>query len=130
MLVFIRIDQPAITRKTDKDLPRYNDAEESYIFVLSGAEDLVQVLDDKLYPVSDDKSTHGYVIYFYLPRVEGLFARIERWVKKDNGETFWRMASKDNIITTIFGKTGNSRIVDPADSRHIFNLIWRAWKHA
>ena len=34
---------PAITRKTDKGLPRYNDAEESDVFILSGAEDLVPV---------------------------------------------------------------------------------------
>ena len=35
---------PAITRKTDKGLPRYLDAEESDVFVLSGAEDLVPEL--------------------------------------------------------------------------------------
>ena len=32
---------PAITRKTDKGLPQYLDAEESDVFILSGAEDLV-----------------------------------------------------------------------------------------
>src|SRR5712675_1817271 len=36
---------PSITRKTDKGLPRYFDAEESDVFILSGAEDLVPVLD-------------------------------------------------------------------------------------
>src|SRR5918996_146344 len=35
---------PAITRKTDKGLPRYLDAEESDVYLLSGAEDLVPVL--------------------------------------------------------------------------------------
>ena len=35
---------PSITRKTDKGLPRYEDAEESDVFILSGAEDLVPVL--------------------------------------------------------------------------------------
>jgi hypothetical protein len=35
---------PTITRKTDKGLPRYRDAEESDVFILSGAEDLVPVL--------------------------------------------------------------------------------------
>ncbi len=34
---------PSITRKTDKGLPRYLDAEESDVFILSGAEDLVPV---------------------------------------------------------------------------------------
>ncbi len=35
---------PSITRKTDKGLPQYRDAEESDEFILSGAEDLVPVL--------------------------------------------------------------------------------------
>lgn len=35
---------PSITRKTDKVLPRYDDANESDVFILSGAEDLVPVL--------------------------------------------------------------------------------------
>ena len=35
---------PSITRKTDKGLPKYQDADESDVFILSGAEDLVPVL--------------------------------------------------------------------------------------
>ena len=35
---------PAITRKTDKGLPQYDDATESDIFILSGAEDLMPAL--------------------------------------------------------------------------------------
>src|SRR5436305_1389282 len=35
---------PAISRKTDKGLPQYLDAEESDVYILSGAEDLVPVL--------------------------------------------------------------------------------------
>src|SRR5213595_1031313 len=31
------VSQPSITRKTDKGLPRYYDAEESDVFILSGA---------------------------------------------------------------------------------------------
>src|SRR5882672_10687841 len=34
---------PQITRKTDKGLPQYHDAQESDVFILSGAEDLVPV---------------------------------------------------------------------------------------
>ena len=36
---------PAITRKTDKGLPLYCDGDESDVFILAGAEDLVPVLD-------------------------------------------------------------------------------------
>src|SRR5688572_25022675 len=85
---------PSITRKTDKGLPQYRDAEESDVFILSGAEDLVPVLDkagagwrrngDTGEPreVSDAK----YRIRRYRPRVEGLFARIERWTNVETGE--------------------------------------------
>src|SRR3954466_1142349 len=34
---------PSITRKTDKGLPKYEDADDSDVFILSGAEDLVPV---------------------------------------------------------------------------------------
>jgi len=36
---------PSITRKTDKGLPQYFDAQDSDVFIFSGAEDLVPVLD-------------------------------------------------------------------------------------
>jgi len=35
---------PSLSRKTDKGLPQYADAEESDTFILSGAEDLVPLL--------------------------------------------------------------------------------------
>src|SRR5499433_2550826 len=34
---------PSITRKTDKGLPKYQDIDESDVFIISGAEDLVPV---------------------------------------------------------------------------------------
>ena len=37
---------PALSRKTDKGLPRYQDGAGSDVFLLSGAEDLVPVLGD------------------------------------------------------------------------------------
>jgi Salmonella virulence plasmid 65kDa B protein len=36
---------PAITRKTDKGLPTYQDPQESDVYVLSGSEDLVPILE-------------------------------------------------------------------------------------
>src|SRR5437899_5639985 len=35
---------PAVSRKTDKGLPEYRDAEESDVYLLSGSEDLVPLL--------------------------------------------------------------------------------------
>jgi RHS repeat-associated protein len=110
---------PSITRKTSKGLPQYFDAQESDVFVLSGAEDLVPV--QKL-PVR----TVGGVIYQvdrYRPRIEGLFARIERWTNTgDATDVFWRSISKGNI-TTWYGKTSDSRIVDPSDLSFIFSWM-------
>jgi RHS repeat-associated protein len=111
---------PTVTRKTDKGLPRYWDAEESDVFILSGAEDLVPILktDGTIAEIPRD----GYLIRQYRPRIEGLFARIERWTKIDSGQTHWRSLSKDNI-TTLYGKTENSRIADPKYPTHVFSWL-------
>src|SRR6266536_3995286 len=63
---------PSITRKTDKGLPRYADAEESDVFILSGAEDLVPVLDGNGQRVARQRTVHGvaYEIRTYRPRIE------------------------------------------------------------
>ncbi|MGH8586199.1 MAG: SpvB/TcaC N-terminal domain-containing protein [Gammaproteobacteria bacterium] len=120
---------PAITRKTDKGLPRYWDVEESDIFLLSGAEDLVPVLIDKsgkwerepIPPRTVGSKT--YTIQRYRPRIEGLFARIERWTNQsDPVDTFWRSISKDNI-TTWYGRREESRIADPLDQTRIFSWL-------
>src|SRR5438093_879131 len=71
---------PSITRKTDKGLPRYLDGDESDVFILSGAEDLVPILDGTGNRIALPRTVHGvaYSIRLYRPRIEGLFARIER----------------------------------------------------
>src|SRR5262249_44845936 len=64
-----------------------------------------------------------YNVRRYRPRIEGLFARIERWTNQSNSEeTFWRSISKDNI-TTWYGKDENSRIADPSDKSRIFSWL-------
>ena len=40
------VSLPSITRKTDKGIPQYRDVEESDVFILSGAEDLMRVLEE------------------------------------------------------------------------------------
>ncbi len=70
-----------ITRKTDKKLPHYNDADESDVFVLSGSEDLVPELNEDGSRFVDTTTAPDSVIHRYRPRVEGLFARIERWMR-------------------------------------------------
>ena len=108
---------PTITRKTDKGLPQYWDAEESDTFVLSGAEDLVPVLQPE-----DNNTAPGYAIHHYRPRIEGLFSRIERWTNATTGEIHWRSISRENI-TTIYGLTAESRISDPGDPKRVFSWL-------
>lgn len=118
---------PSITRKTDKGIPLYLDEEESDTFILSGSEDLIPViikvggqwqLDTSLRTVNDVE----YHIKRYRPRIEGLFARIERWKNRATGDTHWRSISKDNV-TTIYGKTAESRIADPENPSHVFSWL-------
>jgi hypothetical protein len=105
---------PSVTRKTDKGLPKYQDAEESDIFILSGAEDLVPVLRPDGSWFEDATTAPGYKIHRYRPRIEGVFARIERWTNVATGEIHWRSITRDNV-TSLYGKDNNSRTFDPAD---------------
>src|SRR5271157_1470564 len=124
---------PAITRKTDKGLPLYQDAVDSDIFILSGAEDLVPVYkkgedgnwirDIKGNCVFDEEERDGHVVRRYRPRVEGLFARIERWTRKSDGIAHWRSISKENILT-IYGRDEKSQILDPEDAKKQRIFCW------
>jgi hypothetical protein len=110
---------PAITRKTDKGLPRYGDATD--IFVLAGVEDLVPVLTAGGAIDDDSTSVADHVIRRFRPRIEGQFARIERWTRND-GDVHWRVISPDNV-RTIYGRIDAHRIVDPADRSRVFSWL-------
>jgi len=118
---------PPISRKTDKGLPRYDDEQESDVFILSGAEDLVPVLIEQngkwVYEPVPDRVIDAtkYKIRRYRPRIEGLFARIERWTNPQ-GVSHWRSISKENV-TTLYGYTEASRIADPANPQHVFSWL-------
>ena len=134
---------------------------EADVFLLSGAEDLVPVfrkdengswlasqpaghglhrdpvdhwiLDRNNQFVIHEDLIDGYRVRRYRPRIEGLFARIERWqwipsaadprpeaLQRADGH--WRSISKDNILT-IYGADADSRIADPADPERIFSWL-------
>jgi len=118
------LSSPAITRKTDKGLPQYRDSQESDVFILSGAEDLVPVFELNALGewVEIELERDGYLVKRYRPRVEGLFARIERWTRIDDGDVHWRSLSKDNILT-LYGLDDLSRIADPANPGHVFSWL-------
>jgi RHS repeat-associated protein len=120
---------PSVTRKTDKGLPQYQDDQESDIFILSGAEDLMPALvyaaGQWTRDVTPSRPLYGnqYAVHRYRPRVDSLFARIERWVNlEDPQDTFWRSITRDNI-TSWYGKTAASRIADPADAARVFSWL-------
>jgi RHS repeat-associated protein len=111
----------SITRKTDRGLPQYRDAEESDDFLLSGAEDLVPMLDaggNRLV----DNSVPTYIIERYRPRIEGAFARIERWTRRADGDVHWRTLSADNVLA-IYGRAPRSRIADFGDASRVFSWL-------
>ncbi|HMJ09914.1 MAG TPA: SpvB/TcaC N-terminal domain-containing protein, partial [Polyangiaceae bacterium] len=120
---------PAITRKTDTGLPRYFDRESSDTFILAGSEDLVPLLEDMgaagwSQPVVT-RSLHGrrYRVESYRPRVEGSFARIERWTNlADPSDCCWRSIARNNV-TSWYGRTPESRISDPEHAERIFSFL-------
>lgn len=126
---------PSIKRKTDKKLPQYLDGVDSDTFLFSEAEDLVPEFKkeadrrsfskdaDGNYVIKEKDSADGnFAIRFYKPRIEGLFARIERWMNKATGEIKWRVITKENV-TTLFGWSAGSRIADPNDADKIFEWL-------
>ena len=124
----------SITRKTEKGIPRYRDGENSDVFILSGAEDLVPQLKAGSAPeewgrdaggafLIEETVREGFRVRRYRPRIEGLFARVERWSSlADPNEVFWHSISRDNV-TTFYGKTAESRIADPSDASRIFSWL-------
>ncbi len=124
---------PSITRKTDKGLPQYLDNDESDVFIISGAEDLVPVLEETpggwVRQTLPNRNVDGeeFRIHRYRPRIEGLFARVERWTSLQTGESHWRSITRTNV-TTIYGNTDNSRIfsfadADPQQAKKIFSWL-------
>jgi hypothetical protein len=86
---------PAITRKTDRGLPRYHDDAESDVYILAGAEDLVPERDE--YGNRVVLEDGDFVVHRYRPRTEGGFVRIERWHDRVEQRTHWRTISRSNI---------------------------------
>ncbi|GAA4026851.1 SpvB/TcaC N-terminal domain-containing protein [Actimicrobium antarcticum] len=129
---------PTIKRKTNQELPQYldghGDAPDSDTFLFAGAEDLVAQFErdvagafvshpDGSYQIREyDAPIGNFTVRRYLPRVEGGFARIERWTHKIDGETRWRVTSADNV-TTLLGWSDQSRIADPSDARRVYEWL-------
>ena len=120
------VGHAAITRKTDKGLPRYNDATD--VFIFGGAEDLVPALREEnggWERVEETRTIRGVSWYIvrYRPRIESAFARIEYWRnRQDPDDSRWRTISRDNV-TTWLGCDAESRVTDPDDSKRTFSWL-------
>jgi RHS repeat-associated protein len=121
------VDIPAITRRTDRGLPRYRDADDSDEFVLSGAEVLVPALvQDASSSWQRDAFPDGpYQVLRYRPRVESAFTRIERRTDSRTGEIHWRTVTRDNV-TSLFGKSAAARLADPRQPARVFRWLLEA----
>lgn len=111
---------PSIQRKTDKQLPRYADADESDVFMISGAEDLVPALKTDGTP--DEFTAGNFRIKRYRPRIEGSFTRIERVWPVGENTFYWKVTAPGNAVT-FFGSSESSRIADPENPAHIFRWL-------
>ncbi|WKA60352.1 SpvB/TcaC N-terminal domain-containing protein [Planococcus shenhongbingii] len=128
------LNQASIKRKTDKGLPRYLDVVDSDSFLFSEAEDLVAEFEkesdgsfkkdtkDNFIIREKDSSDGLFTIRYYKPRIEEVFARIERWSNKKSQVIKWRVITKENI-TTLFGWTAASRISNPNDENKVFEWL-------
>ncbi len=58
----------------------------------------------------------------YRPRVEGLYARIERWTRRADGDVHWRSITKENIAS-VYGQSQSARIADPDDPSRVFSWL-------
>ncbi len=123
---------PNVSRKTEKGIPQY-DARDT--FILSNADDLVPALvmrdgvwqpDEATANDSDDGTSTTHVRRF-RPRTEGLFAHIEQRTRQSDGNAHWVVTTKENV-TSVFGRSDNARVVDPADPTRIYQwLLEESW---
>jgi RHS repeat-associated protein len=118
---------PSITRRTDRGIPRYQDAAESDVFILSGQEDLVPELTASSPGGWAHQTTYDgdYHVDAFRPRVEGSFARVERRTHKVTGDTHWRSITADNV-TSVFGLSPGARIANPKNPLQVFRWLLEA----
>jgi hypothetical protein len=118
---------PDISRRTDRGIPRYFDADESDIFVLSGQEDLVpELVQSRSGDWARQSTTDGnYRVDAYHPRTEGGFARIERRTHRVTGDVHWRTITADNV-TSVFGLSPGARVANPDNPQQVFRWLLEA----
>ncbi|WP_437975559.1 SpvB/TcaC N-terminal domain-containing protein [Sorangium sp. So ce295] len=114
----------AITRKTDKGLPRYAESEEHCdVFLLAGAEDLVPLRLSPEHDAPVDEFERGeFTVRRYRPRTESGFARIERWTSRANGDVHFQVTTRQNLLQ-VFGRTAKTRVTEPEHPDRVFSWL-------
>ncbi|ERF71377.1 hypothetical protein EPUS_09301 [Endocarpon pusillum Z07020] len=103
--------------------PRYDDRNQSDVYMLFGAEDLVPIVAADGSVHEDINAVPGYAIRRYRPRVEGGFSQIEQWTNiSDRTDVHWRQLSGNNVLTT-YGLDSNSRISNPEEPGQIYEWL-------
>lgn len=114
---------PSISRRTDRGVPRYDDSD---VFILTGAEDLVPVPHENSDGTTSPQGARvvggvAFIVHQFRPRTEGLFARIERWTRAD-GDVHWRVTTRDNV-NHRYGQTSGARITHPTVGAKVFSWL-------
>ncbi|MEM7360728.1 MAG: SpvB/TcaC N-terminal domain-containing protein [Pseudomonadota bacterium] len=122
------VNLPSVTRSTSKQLPQYDDANDSDVYVLSDAEDLVPFLkQDQNSTASkyiEQKFTTAlggidWEVKQYRPRIDNSFSKIERWRDVSSERIWWRTVSTTNV-TSVYGFSGESCVHDPQNPSRIY----------
>jgi len=122
-----QISVPRVSRKTEKGLPHYDETD---VFILSGAEDLVPLMGSRLDPATGEVSWSpadpvrrgSFVVRRFRPRTESAVARIEQWQHADSGEIHWRVISSSNV-TSVYGASAVGRVADADDPTRVYEWL-------
>lgn len=116
------ISLPSISRRTDKQLPTYNDELDSDTYSGAGLDDLVPVLG----AVNQQPQTRvaelsgvSWEVKLYRSRVESGHQKIERWRDPLSNRIWWRTISAENV-TTVFGFSDEACIFKPGNRSKTF----------
>lgn len=111
----------SISRNTSKGLPTYSDGDERDVFMLSGAEDLVPLLEEENDWQPRIEQAVGHTLQYYRPRTEGAYSRIVRHTPNEHpAQSFWKVTTRDNV-THIYGR--QHRVVNPEHASQVFEWL-------
>jgi RHS repeat-associated protein len=106
------LSQPKISIRTEKGIPRY-DGTETYTF------DSGELVPKQKEHYKDDQ---GWDVYEFMPRIESSFSQIERHIKEDQSESYWKIINDKNE-TSFWGQTNDSRVFNPDNASQIFEWL-------